>query len=178
MTGVQTCALPISSRRWADRTLDTTSGFVVAWSRTTGEMPHGHGFRPPKGSSEKATVASSSPISGPILPPDDYRRIAVNRVVIRLRLMARPGLEPGTPRFSDSRVRASNRREIPAIRWVARKVWALAEVRKSRSLVADVGHELDAVARWGRRVGVSCTAGGNAESCRRLLLVATSREAI
>jgi hypothetical protein len=26
---------------------------VVAWSRTTGEMPRGHGFRPPKGSSEK-----------------------------------------------------------------------------------------------------------------------------
>jgi hypothetical protein len=87
---------------------------VVAWSRTTGEMPHGHGFRRSKGSSGKATVASSSPMSGLDLPPDDYSRIAVNRVVIALRLMARPGLEPGTPRFSDVRSKPSNPAERPA----------------------------------------------------------------
>ena len=147
---------------------------VVARSRTCGAMPAGHGTpsdrRTPRKGDGRQLVASIGTDSR----SDRLRPMAVNRVVIGLCAMARPGLEPGTPRFSDSRVRASNRREIPAIRWVARKVWALAEVRKSRSLVADVGHELDAVAHWGRRVGVSCTAGGNAESCRRLLLVARS----
>jgi hypothetical protein len=95
---------------------------VVSWFRTTGEMPHGHGFGPPMGSSEKATVAGSSPISGLDSPPGDYSRVAVNRVVIGLRWMARPGLEPGTPRFSDVRSKPSNRAANPANRRVESKV--------------------------------------------------------
>jgi hypothetical protein len=62
--------------------------------------------------------------------------------------MARPGLEPGTPRFSDSCAQRSNARETPARTRVSGGVGSNVQVRKSHEIVRSVGHGRPRVSYW------------------------------
>jgi hypothetical protein len=61
--------------------------------------------------------------------------------------IARPGLEPGTPRFSDKCMRIPNGPEIPAHKRVPVRPRARPKVRKVHEMVGDVGHEMPLVAQ-------------------------------
>ena len=62
--------------------------------------------------------------------------------------MARPGLEPGTPRFSVVRVSLSNRAKTPANKRDARVLQRAGKNRKFRSVLGDSGDRWRPVARW------------------------------
>jgi hypothetical protein len=62
----------------------------------------------------RATVSLSSPIRRSVQRARNTNPKPVNLGVARDLAMARPGLEPGTPRFSVVRSRLSNGRELPA----------------------------------------------------------------
>jgi hypothetical protein len=72
--------------------------------------------------------------------------------------MARPGLEPGTPRFSDVDRNVSNSRVIPAIERVSVIESHWLDVRRLRSFLADSGTEM--------RIGTQCETAG-ARRCAR-----------
>jgi hypothetical protein len=59
--------------------------------------------------------------------------------------MARPGLEPGTPRFSDSCTRLSNARESPATTRFRAPRTMNREVRKLHEIAGNDGHEVPLV---------------------------------
>ena len=61
--------------------------------------------------------------------------------------MARPGLEPGTPRFSDSRTQLSNWAENRANERVLAEAARGSEVRTLHAFERYVGHETPLVAR-------------------------------
>jgi hypothetical protein len=59
-----------------------------------------------------------------------------------LRAMARPGLEPGTPRFSGAGRKATVRAGIPATRRVCLRQRLDEDVRNLRSYPLDLGTEI------------------------------------
>jgi hypothetical protein len=65
-----------------------------------------------------------------------------------LREMARPGLEPGTPRFSGVRVSLSNRAKPPANKRDRAALQRAHNTRKFHSFFGDLGHGWRPVARW------------------------------
>jgi hypothetical protein len=68
-----------------------------------------------------------------------------------LRGVARPGLEPGTPRFSDKRTPILNGQKFPAHKRDSAGLAHRPEVRKVHEMVGDVGHEMPLVAQWSGR---------------------------
>jgi hypothetical protein len=62
--------------------------------------------------------------------------------------MARPGLEPGTPRFSGVRVSLSNRPKIPANKPDAHALQRARKTSKFRSVLGDSGDRWRPVAGW------------------------------
>jgi hypothetical protein len=88
--------------------------------------------------------------------------------------MARPGLEPGTPRFSVMNRNLSNSRGIPAFEWVLAIDPHQLDVRKLRSFRVDLGTESRFGAQWAlapvappRRVACPCMVrkGWRSERC-------------
>jgi hypothetical protein len=61
--------------------------------------------------------------------------------------VARPGLEPGTPRFSGNSAPIPNGPEIPAHGPDSAAAVHRTEVRKLHEMVGDVGHEMPLVAQ-------------------------------
>jgi hypothetical protein len=61
--------------------------------------------------------------------------------------MARGGLEPPTPRFSDKCTQIPNLPEVPARKQVSRAAQRRPKVRKVHEMIGDVGHEMPLVAQ-------------------------------
>ena len=79
-----------------------------------------------------------------------------------LRTMARPGLEPGTPRFSVADRNPSNRVESPAIQRESGEGHWTAKARKFHSFLTDSGTQM--------RFGTQCRSMGRRRSRPRPLL--------
>ena len=84
--------------------------------------------------------------------------------------MARPGLEPGTPRFSGVRVSLSNGAKTPANRRDAAAPRRAQETRKFHSFPGDSGDRWRPVARW-----CASAAGGPHSAPGRAPAVRSSR---
>jgi hypothetical protein len=87
------------------------------------------------------------PIEYPIGDVSERLRKQENPDAIGVFAMARPGLEPGTPRFSVKCTRIPNGAEIPAHRRVSAATAWRTKVRKMHEMVGDVGHEMPLVAQ-------------------------------
>jgi hypothetical protein len=94
----------------------------------------------------------------PFLPFRALRCAARKWPVYRDFAMARPELEPGTPRFSDVGRNVSNSRVIPAIDRVSVIEAHWLDVRRLRSFLADSGTEM--------RIGTQCETAGARRSAR------------
>jgi hypothetical protein len=84
----------------------------------------------------------------PFLPFRALRCAARKWPVYRDFEMARPGLEPGTPRFSGVRVSLSNRAKPPANKRDRAALQRAHNTRKFHSFFGDLGHGWRPVARW------------------------------
>ena len=87
----------------------------------------------------------------PIECPNSAELVASEKKKILLECgiaMARPGLEPGTPRFSVVEQILSNSAESPAIWWFIYPCDHQLNDRKLRSLLADLGTGKRASAQW------------------------------
>src|SRR5919109_982558 len=73
--------------------------------------------------------------------PPAGRRAVLGSADAGLSRVARPGLEPGTPRFSVMDRNLSNSRGIPAFEWVLAIDPHQLDVRKLRSFRVDLGTE-------------------------------------
>src|SRR5215211_4733564 len=96
--------------------------------------------------------------------------------------MARPGLEPGTPRFSVMDRNLSNSRGIPAFERVLAIDTHQLDVRKLRSFRVDLGTESRFGAQWAlapvappRRVACPCVYGRDGEANVRLAVPRRAR---
>jgi hypothetical protein len=119
--------------------------------------------------SNKSYVGSQDPIEYPIGDVSEPLRKQENPDAIGVFTVARPGLEPGTPRFSDRCAPNPNRPGIPAHKRVSAPPARRPEVRKLREMVGDVGH---GVARGpmgvpARTVGVPWTPSALVSAQRR-----------
>src|SRR5215207_4013291 len=101
------------------------------------------GTVPPRAS--RATVSFLSPIQSAVGRARSPKPKPVKRAFARDLAMARPGLEPGTPRFSDSCTRLSNARESPATTRLGAPRAMNREVRKLHEIAGNVGHEIPLV---------------------------------
>jgi hypothetical protein len=88
------------------------------------------------------------------------------------REVARPGLEPGTPRFSVVEQNLSNNSVIPAIQRVLAPVRPRPDVRKLRSLCVDLGTRV----RFGAQSPRACDADRRATGSWRAFNVRVARE--
>jgi hypothetical protein len=115
---------------------------VVSSSRTRSNRPCPWGSRSPTGD----TPASRYPI--PALPRSLQNKKPRCR---RVYAVARPGLEPGTPRFSVVRVGAARGPQIPGSYVVSAGVRRSQDVRSSRMFIAVCGNGWRLRPRFGTR---------------------------
>jgi hypothetical protein len=85
------------------------------------------------------------PIECPIAVATEPLREMENPATVRDFAVARPGLEPGTPRFSDSCTQLSNARESPATTRLRATRGLNREVRKLHEIAGNDGHEVPLV---------------------------------
>ena len=96
-------------------------------------------------------VSFSSPIQEGDSSPDARYRKRENPAAMRIVAVARPGLEPGTPRFSVVRSESSNQPETPAKRGRRVRGPRLRHTRKFASFLPDSGDEWRLVSHWNWR---------------------------
>ena len=80
------------------------------------------------------------------------------------RKMARPGFEPGTPRFSGGRISGSNHSKRPTNQLVFLERLFVDKARKLRELICSVGHEMDVVAHPNQGRVLSATGPSNPDA--------------
>jgi hypothetical protein len=115
------------------------AGVVLRWSLTRLRNPRQDWGSGPEHRSQRIGPGAQSSAQSRFSVTGPKRRKSGWNAGLR---MARPGLEPGTPRFSVVGAEASNWPEAAANRWVPSRRQMRGDCRKKRSFAVDLGTQV------------------------------------